>query len=540
MCGARRRSGDASAAAGHRPDLGRLERGRLVCARRPGRLSRGLGSKRHARCAPATALGLQVAPDGTGSHAKTPQGQDAVSPLAGGFVKTLDEDCPTWRTGRGAGPSSPDARRRSQIVVERVLDHRGGGWAGSTTLFDARRRGSACVIDRPCRRRCPLESRETGSRPLPATICDKAEAAKLAVGPIKPSPKPPAVVGQGRCERNAMLGYAPPARHGLRDGQPDGDHERLPTELGGCNSRRKPPLSIEGPEELADVHDRGLELDHEDDPSGGVPRQEVDDPTLAVDRERDFGPNRPAATGSQATNDVLGEGGMAGVDRSIEVGAVRARLKLEPDIQGGGDAPDRPQRQAVEIAPLHPADDDVGRAGKPTEVDLPQRSSQSQRAEGDTPTRRSSIGPVCRGRLTGYPTERAFDMMAATGRAGGQPTGSRGQACGGGGRPGPDRGRGAPEACTSSPRSWTSSTVAATTCSDAGTLQTTTSCGLRLDWAVARTYRERVALERGRRRSRVSRTGRRTVERRAASDLDRPVRCPGRHRDVKGPRSYRH
>ena len=54
------------------------------------------------------------------------------------------------------------------------------------------------------------------------------------------------------------------------------------------------PLAVERAEQLADVDDLGLQLDNQERPGCWMPRNQVDDAALAVDREGDFGPHQPA------------------------------------------------------------------------------------------------------------------------------------------------------------------------------------------------------------------------------------------------------
>ena len=51
---------------------------------------------------------------------------------------------------------------------------------------------------------------------------------------------------------------------------------------------RQPALSIERPQQLAHVDNLSLDLDHQERPVGGMPGKQVDEPALAIDRERDL------------------------------------------------------------------------------------------------------------------------------------------------------------------------------------------------------------------------------------------------------------
>jgi hypothetical protein len=64
-------------------------------------------------------------------------------------------------------------------------------------------------------------------------------------------------------------------------------------------------LSVHSPDELVDVRDVGLQLDHEKCLPAGVPGKDVDDSTLAVDRKRDLGFRDPVRQLDEALSDSL-------------------------------------------------------------------------------------------------------------------------------------------------------------------------------------------------------------------------------------------
>ena len=73
----------------------------------------------------------------------------------------------------------------------------------------------------------------------------------------------------------------------------------IPSTL-GRHPRSEATLAIESPKQLVHVDEGCLELDHQQCAATRVPREDVDDAALAVDRERDFG--RRIHAGSSSRN----------------------------------------------------------------------------------------------------------------------------------------------------------------------------------------------------------------------------------------------
>mgnify|MGYP000011634088 CR=1 FL=1 len=82
----------------------------------------------------------------------------------------------------------------------------------------------------------------------------------------------------------------------LGDHDPGGDGHRVPAALPG-NAPGETPLSIQAREQLLDVHELGLQLDHEHDPLPRVPGEDVDRAALAEYRECDLRVVQPAVVG---------------------------------------------------------------------------------------------------------------------------------------------------------------------------------------------------------------------------------------------------
>ena len=78
-------------------------------------------------------------------------------------------------------------------------------------------------------------------------------------------------------------------------------------------------FAFDGPDELVNVRDVGLELDHQKRTQLRMPGEDVDDPALAVDRERHLGLQNPL-------RELLGE--VAG-DQLVKLGVPRIQQTIE-------------------------------------------------------------------------------------------------------------------------------------------------------------------------------------------------------------------
>ena len=158
---------------------------------------------------------------------------------------------------------------------------------------------------------------------------------------------------------------------------------RIPPEI-PSDGGREPCLSIERAKELADVHDRGLQLDDQEGPRRGMPRQEVDDTALAADRERDLRTDGPATDLREAPDDRLGEGRVMRMDEPIEIAATPPRRQVDADLEGRGHGADGVHGQQVEAPALQTRDRRVGDAGPIRDVALPQPATKPDRPEPRT------------------------------------------------------------------------------------------------------------------------------------------------------------
>jgi hypothetical protein len=209
-------------------------------------------------------------------------------------------------------------------------------------------------------------------------------------------------------------------------------------------------LGVQGPKEIAEVEQLGLELDHQQRSRRGMPAQEIDDPALAELGERHLGPDHPATHRGQPADHELSERCVPGVDDTVDVDRASARAHLDPDLEGAGDRSNRVQRSLTQVPALDPRDGASRYTGSVRQVLLrpvpPNSSHPNEPSKADVvhsaesidrcayrgitatrlanPERTKGVAERARGRVRNAAasqalagkTERAFDMMAASSR----------------------------------------------------------------------------------------------------------------------------
>lgn len=154
--------------------------------------------------------------------------------------------------------------------------------------------------------------------------------------------------GKGLIERRGKLGDPPPSRPVLgQDDQPR-DGSDAPTSV-RRELRGDTHLPIDTCKRRLDVGHNGLDLDDEECPVNGVPREDIDRSSLAEVVERRFREDLPATLGEQRDN-LVDETRMGGVEQSIEVFAVPIQPHGDAGIQALADPLQATDRQAP-----HPA-----------------------------------------------------------------------------------------------------------------------------------------------------------------------------------------
>ena len=125
----------------------------------------------------------------------------------------------------------------------------------------------------------------------------------------------------------ARLGHDQPGAHG----------SGVPTEIGRY-LRRKATFPIERADEFVHVHDGRLEFDCHDRAGSIVPGEQIDDSSLAIDRERPLRDHDPAGLPGDPGRDNLCQRRMASAGDPVElgVGGSREHLEADPKLRGHG------------------------------------------------------------------------------------------------------------------------------------------------------------------------------------------------------------
>jgi hypothetical protein len=202
-----------------------------------------------------------------------------------------------------------------------------------------------------------------------------------AGGAAKPRSESPTVLGQDGSECSSVCGQPAMVGSAVADDQADRDRGRLPAEVLD-DLAREPSLPIQRGQDLADINDRGLELEDKQRAGRRVPRQEIDHAAFSPDRERDFRPNDPLGQPADPPGDTLGKGGVSSVDDSLNACATGSREQLDADFEGVGHLAQDPERHLVEVTLLDPDDRSARYLGGIGKILLAPVSVDASRANG--------------------------------------------------------------------------------------------------------------------------------------------------------------
>src|SRR5258705_12718791 len=130
----------------------------------------------------------------------------------------------------------------------------------------------------------------------------------------------------------------------------------VPAALAG-KSRGEATLAIQRPDELIDVADVGLEFDHEEHLPSGVPGQNVDDASLAVDCKRDLRFGNPASPASKATCHLLVQRRVASVEEPVQIARAPAGSQMNAYVERLRHGTDVREADELGMAAFDPRDD---------------------------------------------------------------------------------------------------------------------------------------------------------------------------------------
>jgi hypothetical protein len=239
-------------------------------------------------------------------------------------------------------------------------------------------------------------------------------------------PHGPTVPGE-RCPKQALV-LAQPTLLGATapDDDPGADCDRVPATLAGDDEPQAAPAVHRG-DQLLGVRELGLELDDEQAPRLGMPRQDVDDASLAIVREGDLRQPGPPGELSKTSGHGLVQLRVCGVHEAIKVGALPAGPYVQPGPERGGDGSGGIERVASRRPALQPADELARDTSAARDVHLAEMLADADDAQGVADAdviHAGTMATVTSRRLRG-----GFNGLAAGGTVAAEPL-ARGQRCG--------------------------------------------------------------------------------------------------------------
>ena len=190
----------------------------------------------------------------------------------------------------------------------------------------------------------PANGAETAPNRRSAGIWPEGERPDRSIRPSQPGSDHPTVNREGGAEHRAVRLDATPVRVAARDDDPDRDRRRRiswadPAAIDG-DPDGVAPFAIDGPDKLVDVGDVGLELNHQEGSQPRMPGEDVDDPALAVDRERHLGLQDPLwELFGEVAGDQLVKLGVPGIQQTIEIPGAPPSREVDPDLERCRDSP---------------------------------------------------------------------------------------------------------------------------------------------------------------------------------------------------------
>jgi hypothetical protein len=179
------------------------------------------------------------------------------------------------------------------------------------------------------------------------------------------------------------------------DRHPNSDHPGVPP-LFECDRAREPSPPIRCRHHVADVDDLCLQLDDQQCSKLGVPGEEVDDTSLAVDREGDFRPDDPAGHPVELRDHRVMHRCMRRVHEPIEVSGSPTGNDIDSNIERSTRIPQRVERERSDVPAFQPGDRRARHASCERQVRLAPAASKA-----DGSYRRSEPDVVHRTRMAG-------------------------------------------------------------------------------------------------------------------------------------------
>lgn len=198
----------------------------------------------------------------------------------------------------------------------------------------------------------------------------------------------------------------------LRQDDPRRHARRVPTTR-TSDLRREAPLPIDSRQQLLDIDELRLELDHEEHPTPRMPREDVDRASLSIDRERDLGLVRPPAVPFEMPCELIVHLGVTRGEQPVELATPPARSDVQQDPKDAADRAKGRESDPVQLSTLDPRHHRLRDVGSTRDVGLGQARPDTNHPECATDA--EVIHPA---RMTGRGYRPPILQFLATSRAG--------------------------------------------------------------------------------------------------------------------------
>src|SRR5687768_16720518 len=202
-----------------------------------------------------------------------------------------------------------------------------------------------------------------------------------SIGPPQPSPHRSAVDGKSVAKQDPVRCQSGAIRSPIRDDDPGRHGQWFPAPTPSDLNAEPSPL-IHPADEFVDIDDVGLELDDHERSMSRVPGEDVDDPSLAVDRKCDLrfeSPSREIA--GEPAGYRLVKARVSAADEPIEISATRASAQRHLDVENASDGEDGPKLDALDVSALDPGDHRRAEPDFPADIGLSPSPADPDRTE---------------------------------------------------------------------------------------------------------------------------------------------------------------
>src|SRR5947207_4677663 len=203
-----------------------------------------------------------------------------------------------------------------------------------------------------------------------------------SVGCAQPSAHLPAVARVCRAEHRPMVRRTLPIGTRIGNDHPHGNARRIdqPCALTG-DLRGVPLLPVERPDQLVHVDELGLELNDNQRSRPLVPRDEVDDSSLAEVRERHLRREPPPSTRLELARDRRVHRRVPSSEQAVEVTASPSPDDIDAHVERSRHSPDYLERHGRQMTALHPRHGALADPGPSGEVLLAPAAADPEEAD---------------------------------------------------------------------------------------------------------------------------------------------------------------